>query len=192
MLSVLTQPCAILRGDKGAKPRETWMVRRSRREIGENLPQSQPRHRPVVRALPQHQPRVPDRPAHDFIYERVVHRGARCLSVGGNTEQAVANAAPLTSWGERPDLAQGAYRRPEAMGGRARIERVNLGPEPPFTAQSRTRQPPDRVTRGRAGCSQVARLAAQAESGLLRQRRRQGGISRQRRPRGGRRSPVAG
>jgi hypothetical protein len=51
---------------------------------------------------------VADRPPHDFIYETVVHRSARCLSVGDNTEQVAANAAPLTSWGKRPDLAQGA------------------------------------------------------------------------------------
>jgi hypothetical protein len=47
--------------------------------------------------LLQHQPRVSHRPAHDFIYETVVHRGVRCLSVGENTEQAAANEAPFTS-----------------------------------------------------------------------------------------------
>lgn len=59
------------------------MVRGTRLQIGENLPQGQARHRPIVRALLQHEPRVADRPAHDLINE-AVHRGARCLSVGDN------------------------------------------------------------------------------------------------------------
>ena len=83
------------------------MVRRSRLEIGENLPQRPAHGRPVVGALPQHQPRVADRPAHDHIYE-AVHRGARCLSIGDIPELGAAKAAPLTSRGERPDLAQDA------------------------------------------------------------------------------------
>jgi hypothetical protein len=96
VLILPTQPRAIVRGDKGAKSRQTWMVRGPFLQIGENFPQGPACDGPIVSALPQHQPRVSDRPAHDFIYERVVHRGARCLSVGENTEQA-ANAAPFTS-----------------------------------------------------------------------------------------------
>jgi hypothetical protein len=83
------------------------MIRAPRLEIGENLPQRPARDRPVVGAFPQHQPRVTDRPAHDFVHE-AVHRGARCPSVCDNTEKSMATAAPLTSWGKRPDLAQGA------------------------------------------------------------------------------------
>ena len=107
MLSVLTQPDAIVPSDKAAKPRQASMGWSPRLQIGENLAQRQTRDRPVVRASVQYQPRVSDRPAHDFIYETVVHRGARCLSVGENTEQAAANAAPFTSWTKRPELAQG-------------------------------------------------------------------------------------
>jgi hypothetical protein len=102
VLSVLTQPFAILRGDEGSKPRHTWIIRVLRLQISENFPQGQARHRPIVRALLQHQARVADRPAHDLFYE-AVHRGARCLSVGDNNlGQAVANAAPLTSWTSVP------------------------------------------------------------------------------------------
>lgn len=82
-LPLLTQPFAIFRGDEGAKPRHAGMLRRSRLEIAQNLPQRQARHRPIVGALPQHELRVADRPAHDLINE-AVHRGARCLSVGDN------------------------------------------------------------------------------------------------------------
>ncbi len=80
---IFAQPCAIVRGDKSAKTRQA----------------------PIVGALPQHQPRMADRPAHDRIYE-AVHRSARCLSVGDIPESGAAKAAPLTSRGERPDLAQ--------------------------------------------------------------------------------------
>lgn len=51
------------------------MVRRSRLQIGENLPQRLAHGRPIVGALPQHQPRMADRPAHGHIYE-AVHRSA--------------------------------------------------------------------------------------------------------------------
>jgi hypothetical protein len=75
-------------------------------QIGQNLTQRLARDRPIVGVLPQHPPRVANRPTHDFIYE-AVHRGARCLSVDDNLEQAAANAAPLTSSPKRPDLARG-------------------------------------------------------------------------------------
>jgi len=108
MLTVLAQPSAIVPSDKAAKPQQAWMIWSARLQIGENLAQRQTCDRPIVRTLLQHQPRVAHRPAYDFIYETVVHRGARCLSVGENTERAAAKTAPLTSWGTRPDLAQGA------------------------------------------------------------------------------------
>ena len=40
MLSVLTQPCAISGGDKGAKTLQAWIIRGARLKVGENLPQS--------------------------------------------------------------------------------------------------------------------------------------------------------
>ena len=39
MLSVLTQPCAISGGDKGAKTRQAWIIRGARLKLGENFPQ---------------------------------------------------------------------------------------------------------------------------------------------------------
>ena len=39
----------------------------------------------------------------------------------------MANAAPLTSWGERPDLAQSDVTAPRMRCAGARITRVNLG-----------------------------------------------------------------
>ena len=78
---MLAQPGAIVRGDESAKTRQARMVRRTRLQIGENLPHRLAHDRPIKGALPQHQARMADRPAHDHIYE-AVHRGARCLSVG--------------------------------------------------------------------------------------------------------------
>ena len=129
MLTVLAQPSAIVPSDKAAKPLQAWMIWSARLQVGENLAQRQTCDRPIVRTLLQHQPRVAHRPAYDFIYETVVHRGVRCLSVGENTEEAAAKTAPLTSWGKRPDMAQRAQRHPNAMGSRARSKRVNLGSE---------------------------------------------------------------
>jgi hypothetical protein len=104
-LSILAPPSAIVRGDESAKTRQARMVRRSRLQIGENLPQRLAHGRPIVGALPQHQPRMADRPAHGHIYE-AVHRGARCLSVGDIPDRGAANTAPLTSRGLCPDLAR--------------------------------------------------------------------------------------
>jgi hypothetical protein len=96
-LPVLPQPCAIVRGDEGAKPRQAWMVGGSRLQIGENLPQRPACDRPIVRALPQHQPRVADRPTHGFIYEGV-HLGVRCLSVGGIWNKGGKGGAAYVMW----------------------------------------------------------------------------------------------
>jgi hypothetical protein len=94
------------------------MVRGSLLQIGENLPQRHARNRPIVGALLQHQSGVADRPAHDFIYETVVHRGARCLSVGENTDEAAANAAPFTSWAQASRFDAGRVTAPDRDGGR--------------------------------------------------------------------------
>src|ERR1700691_4528640 len=94
-LWILAQPGAIVRGDESAKTRQARMVRRSRLQIRENLPQRLAHGRPIVGALPQHRPRMADRPAHGHIYEASM-RAACCLSVGDIPDRGAANTAPLT------------------------------------------------------------------------------------------------
>ena len=93
MLRVLIQPCAVVRGDKGAKPPQARVFRGFRLEIDQDLSQSEARHRPIVGVLLQHEPRMAHRAANDLV-NKIVHRTAHCL--GNNLVEAAANAAPLT------------------------------------------------------------------------------------------------
>jgi len=125
-LPLLTQPFAIFRRDEGAKPLHARIVRRPRLEIAQNLAQGQARHWPIVSALPQHELRVADRPAHDLINE-AVHRGARCPSVGDNKPQignGKGGAVDVMAGSSRFDAERRngiQRRRPAASGSRASI-----------------------------------------------------------------------
>jgi hypothetical protein len=93
MLRVLIQPCAVVQNDKGAKPPQARVFRGFRLEIGQYLSQGETRHRPIVRALLQHEPCVAHRSANDFVNKIVHWDGPLPLR---QLDEAGANAAPLT------------------------------------------------------------------------------------------------
>jgi len=95
MLRALIEPCAIAGDDKGAKPLQARMIRSFLLQIGQNLAQCDARHGPIVRALLQHEPRVTDRPANDFV-NKSVHRDGPLPLHRRQPDEAAANAAPLT------------------------------------------------------------------------------------------------
>jgi hypothetical protein len=155
-LSILAQPSAIVRGDESAKTRQARMVRRSRLQIGENLPQRLAHGRPIVGALPQHRPRMADRPAHGHIYE-AVHRSARCLRRrhprprGGKYGAVDVKGRVSRSGAELVTLLR------KVVDGFALGARANMGPSDGLARRAQTNGSAgcSRSTRARAGCNHV-------------------------------------